>query len=915
MKIEFSPFYSSDSYADWIVDGSVQIGDVVVGENQLLQLLEQSAGLRRPVVSQIEREAEYHNVIKQFIAGGNLCPMAKSFAKDPFNVGRVLLQWRDRLVLAGWHAAMNQPTARLAFLATIEPLFREVGVADRWRAVLVEAKLRPLFTVSTTLVVRHEAALLHPFFVELFEALALHGVSCSYDAISAPAAEGNLGRVAAALVSGERSVTLDETDRSIELLTFANEVEALDWVASSEAVEGELYVNSDNKRFDNVQRSHGAPLSGSQLLRSTPQVVQLFKLGVNLLCEPENIRQLLDWLYSPVHPLPSKLRGGLVRQILETGGVRNEKIIAEIKNYTTNLSYFGELKAELTSQEIARKLKRRKTRVETFLPKPDDELTLTRVREFVTELGSWAVTRAIAMDSKTDTDVDEVSKIDTILQRQLNELYTYCKAYVTLLENEQNESISPVLLRKLATSVCEASSYQQYEAEVGCRQVVSDAGSIAGNPNQIIWMGCNNAPTTASSYDFLSPREQEALKLCGVKIWEVEQECRLVAESYKLPFLRASERLTLLVCNSANGEATERHPIVLLLESICGKDLEKVTRRGEIDSDKLVEEEQRVFPASKTYYQIERGDLIKERELESFSSLEQLVQYPLDWVLNYSAKLRDRSLKEMMDLSRTSGIVVHNYLEFLCTKFDNDLEAMRNRVESHFQVDIMEMIYACGSILLLREHKIYLSRFELDARRSIKILFEIIEKNELRIVGCEAKVEGSLSKKEQSIAVSGDVDLILERPSGALVIIDLKWSSGSGKRYKQKVVEGRALQLAIYRSLAIQQYEKAVDAVAYFVMPANKLFTMDNIDGAELIEAEKFDDSHLIGQLLNSYRYRHDELHSGLLEGDINLKKEDCTYVNERGKKNLSWIDFDEDNDLKIENRFSSYHCLKGDIR
>ena len=131
MKIIYSPFYDSETY---LGDAPNVMGVTYVGNMGLLQQLELRAYMHLEPIAEVEREAEYHNSMKNHLEH----TMFEGSAQvDPMGVAAKLLCWRDALVMAGWDGTCWQKEGnnKVSVLADIEQDFHAMGVSDCWRKV------------------------------------------------------------------------------------------------------------------------------------------------------------------------------------------------------------------------------------------------------------------------------------------------------------------------------------------------------------------------------------------------------------------------------------------------------------------------------------------------------------------------------------------------------------------------------------------------------------------------------------------------------------------------------------------------------------------------------------------------------------------------------------------------------------
>ena len=111
-----------------------------------------------------------------------------------------------------------------------------------------------------------------------------------------------------------------------------------------------------------------------------------------------------------------------------------------------------------------------------------------------------------------------------------------------------------------------------------------------------------------------------------------------------------------------------------------------------IESAEVVE-----LPQKANYISIKNQNYIRPRAKESYSSIENLVKYPLDWVLNYQAKLKDKGFGKIEDLARIKGNLSHIVVQELLEngkKEDIDLNTINIEEEADKLLRIYTPQYA-----------------------------------------------------------------------------------------------------------------------------------------------------------------------------------------------------------------------------
>jgi len=317
MLLYFGLDYSSNAYVDLDKRKNVLFNAEVVGLEGLLRTLELYYGLHHEGISESDRQAEYFKAMHEVMNKGKNI-LSASWETNSLGVSNACLKWRDALVFAGWKADMPQPSERLEVLAQVERGFHCPSAADRMQSILtLSREYNPLPEESEIHVAAQSESNLPPQLVELLGNLEKTGTKIVYEDLTPiSSSASNLNKVQHLILEGNngKQLSFAEGDNSFEVWHFPTDLDACRYIVTEDPKEFNLYINNGGKLFDNVQRMMGQPTSGSSMTSANPQIVQLFRLGLNLFEYPMNIRNMISWLLLPLHPLKAKLRYPLVTQ-------------------------------------------------------------------------------------------------------------------------------------------------------------------------------------------------------------------------------------------------------------------------------------------------------------------------------------------------------------------------------------------------------------------------------------------------------------------------------------------------------------------------------------------------------------------------------------------------------------------------
>ena len=266
------------------------------------------------------------------------------------------------------------------------------------------------------------------------------------------------------------------------------------------------------------------------------------------------------------------------------------------------------------------------------------------------------------------------------------------------------------------------------------------------------------------------------------------------------------------------------------------------------------------------------GEIDFKDRSESNTSIDTLINYPFDYTAQYIAKLSEPSNKDMGSIQKVTGLVAHLVIQNLVndTKEEKDcIGAMEKLIENkdEFTTRLEAAVKATGLILFLKENEVEYNQLPHLLKKSIKTLIEIMKKKGLTPVGCELKYEKPLGGPIDLF--NARIDMELKDSHDNAVIFDFKWSYS--KYYGEKIQNGKALQLELYRT-ELEKQGKKVAAVGYYLLPKCLLETPDyetdrNKEGKIIIShIEPPHDAILMEQIKNSVAERKEEIKAGEIE-------------------------------------------------
>lgn len=895
---------------------------LVTDINGLIDFLELRLGLHTPTVSDADRLVCYYKCVREYMAAHatEAGTLYDSYLVSPLATSREMLKWRDALSVCGWTKNTPAASSRLRVLQGIEALFETKKMPDeghRLNAIAERLKQKKGMLKDVAFVMPFQPDLLHPVLKEIFALAQADGASVGQLPIPESDGNDNLARLKRMLKHNDASPLLfDSGDESVCIWNFKDDLTAEEYMATLANDTFDVSIKPSTKLIDNYLHLMGKPATGSIVANSSPQIIQLFFTGVAIQERPLNIRALLQWLYAPMHPLPGSLRYRLAEQLAHTGGWysaesdnRGESC-QQIVDDWVNGKETAKSKEHINKQEVAA----RKRLASVFLPSFDkaDEgaLTVEQFHRFLQELRDWSRQHTAVIAQKDSNDLRIT---------QLGRLSELCNTLENLTDDLNPSAPIPYSeIEKHITCLYEPSEFQQYIAQTGSQPTVASPGQVAAKADRLLWSGLYDFKPLLPATDFLTPTEQEDLQP-HIKLWSPDDTRKLQQEVLLLPILFCQKQLTLATVEVADGKIVDKHPLVVRIEQQV-KNHREVTRTPEIPEELYIPtkplSDNALSECDGYYTQIHRTDLITWKKTESPTSIETLIQYPLDYTLESIAGIRDNGQRDLSNVRRTKGNVAHAVIQHLFLIPDDPASgyapAIRDRVNKDYERVFNETVEAKGAILLLQENVIERRELYDQLQECINHLLDIIECNCLHVVACEKPLKDGTPDPEPP-AMKGFADMELAREDGSPVIFDFKWTS-SRSYYQGLLKTNRAAQLAIYADLLGKEKRAVSVPTAYFLMPVGRLYSTEKFNGTHT-ETIKMDDSchgDILGRIRASYHYRRDEIMSGKIEMGEGLPLDQLQYFNDTETRNLFPLKPDY-NDAKIKdtNGFSNYSNLK----
>ena len=928
MKVYFSFDYKGGKAYLGMKEQPLMMDMQVTDIGGLLDFLELRLGLHTITKTETERLVAYYKCVRDYMKvhkDDSENQLYNSYTVSPLATSREMLKWRDALAVCGWTKETPAPSRRLKVLQGVEEIFAEKDFTDismRQQIIIERLQQQKGMMKDVTFVMPFDMELLHPVLKEIFSLSVADGAQIKRLSTPEITGDSNLDKLKRLLTSQTaESMELDPEDNTVKIWNFKDDMEAEELLAMLGEDRFDVTVQPNTKLTDNYLHMMGKPVTGSSVANSAPQIIQLFFTGVAMMARPLNIGALLQWLYAPIHPLPSSFRYRLAERLARTGGWLPESTEEEksdcyhlVKNWTE-----GKLEAEQGQPLDKKELEKRQFKASVFLPDfeggSEETMTAQKLHTFLTELAGWSRQRS-AMISQKDADDVSIS--------QLNRLAELCDTLKSLTDDvEPTAVLAYSEIEKHMTCLYEPSEFVQYRAQATSRLTVSSPGQIAAKADTMLWAGLHDFEPMLPATDFLTPTEVDILK-DHLKLWDKDDVRKLQQQTLLLPLLFCEKMLTLVTVGTVNNEVVNKHPMMVRIEQQV-KNHEELTYEPKIDDDCYVAVEALTDNArcgcDGYYSEINRTDLIKWKEKESPTSIDKLMQNPLDYTMENIANISDNGQSDLSNIAMTKGNVAHGVIQHLFyipgdTK-SGYAAAIKERVEANYKEVFDKMVETKGAILLLQENAIERRQLFENLRECIDHLIDIIEKNDLHVVSCEMQLDGNTfgTPDDETPSMHGYADMVLARENGQHVIFDFKWTT-SKSYYQGLLKKNRSSQLAIYAELLGELTDDQALPTAYFLMPLGRLFSTKEFKSYWANKVDLADDAvegNIISKIVASYRYRRAEIMSGKIEMGEGGSLEELDYFIDTELHNLFPLKPAYDNDsLKEVNGFSNYGLFKG---
>jgi hypothetical protein len=865
----------------------------------LLNFLEMELGLSSWAPERFNRMLRWWHTCQTICQNSRFSDFNDAFQNDGIAVANTLLKWRDFLVLSGWKPTIqldgNEPKV-LRSLKLIDAHFRNGntlyrGEADRWQeliSVISEPGFRLPDSLKKQKLVCHDPEdTLCPAYQKALKMMEGMGLRIEFRLAvpSARNAESNLYRVQDFLLNGTNSTSesplsaIDDSFRIIDFQGFASEEEILAYALNSK-LPALVIARHDEFLKAILQRQGHSSSFGLKV--GYPGGTQFLHCVGKLVFCPVWKDSITSFLINTPCPIPRSLSRELVKH-LEGGGNFGhvwDNIIDkwfQSQNEAGNNNWNG-----LSKEDLLR-----------FLPYQNnygerDTVPVSELLEQYERVVRWAENRRQLPDT-------------IALYSAIREAAVRMSDFLKLWSEPE---ISLVRFEKAAKRLLLAAEIKSGEKEAGSPDVIQDPGTLLGEVHSLYWAGFAGGNPASSVYQEIGPGVHAFLKeMYGEAYLPETPSITRKREWHNCvrAIAKASDRCCLIMPRLAVKE-NGVHALYPELQKLKGlKKVRPLTVKEEYEAIAGIDGPLPFFidfPAAlrpyftrKEYFPLEgfdrwllenissTGGKHRLKTSESPSSLDKLIQHPMEWLLKKLSGFNVNNPDNFSNTNRAEGNAFHRFAELVFVgngeKLEGlDLKAFKPAEKDQWKRLLQQSVLEKSSELLLPQHRLEHSKFCKDAMKAMECLCRFIEKNGFNRIGIENSFCSEMPDDVPVAMLNGKIDMILAKADSdenlnGVVVLDLKWS-GSQEKFEKWVADNDAVQLAVYA-----RFVPEARSLSYLLLPDMVLVGADHQQlqlpfGMSIADPEViFNQDRAINvqqKLWESVRFRLNEIMDGRIE-------------------------------------------------
>ncbi|MEM6723136.1 MAG: PD-(D/E)XK nuclease family protein, partial [Bacteroidota bacterium] len=743
----------------------------------LIKLLSKLLGINEPGIDNpYLRMEQYRQLLRTYLKDHPSAFFAKSFDADGLGTAKVLLDWRDELVLAGWDFTIQAQTpTRLVNLAGVEQQRDAIhkvldrGYADRVAEVLIE--LQDLSGIFESITLKEPIEFLPRYLQHLFHVLAendhhLQVPEVQNSQASDPKKWSDLAKFQAVLrasnqseryqAAGDGSLILFQCNRDTDAALFMAKL-----LKANPKFRPLCYLPTKTRTLDHACMEEGLPSMGIQTESFARPTLQLLKLVGAFLWKPVDPFKIMEFVSLSIQPIWEELARLIAETLAERPGTGGEFWRSRIAQFFADLET---RKAEGEDIDIA--AVRNEYQFWFGRPAYEAETAIPRdeIMEVFERLANWARN---AYDSGGAT------------QRSLKSLENQARKIGQLMASlpEGESAIDELRLERIVRTIYEAAPVTFVEAQAHHLPYVHKPGAILEPLDSILWWNF-----TDQELDNQLPRwyqlELDYLAEAGIQIDRQQQKNDLAIWQRQVPVRQARQQLVLVLPEQIAGEAQHPHPLfgdfqacfenwTKLVINEFPKSSHPLLRGMKLPTWSTLHFEPKA--EVDTFLSLPADESLTFREQESFSSLDALFYFPYQWALKFKTKIRKSPVLSLVREETLKGNLAHRLFERLF-KNPEVVQWSAAEINAFIEQNFEPLLEEEGLLLMLYGKEPDREEFRLHLTRAIHTLLALIRNNGWSVEG----VEMSNTINFKGLNVKGIADLVLARDHEKAVV-DLKW--------------------------------------------------------------------------------------------------------------------------------------------
>ena len=815
MQLIFGQSADGRCYPDFAGGGKGTISTHVVGPNGLVDILETQLGLRGPTVPSVARIAACQAKLDRL--GGERF-WSSSFKADPWATAKLLLSWRDALVLAGWNAESTKVSLRrlqdLRDLERSEPA-TAMGLGDRlWQVIAALRAGEPIAIASVILI--DDRSHLAPGLCQLVEALEKRGVVIGARPVPPQSTAADLSALQSTLrqpvvkaLSGDGSV-VDLVSQTELMLAEA----VADWLlAIGEEGRASTVVIAEGGStalLDAALSRRGLPKLGLSSVSTFRGALQILPLAMALQWHPFDPVALLDLLMLPRPPV-GRFAASLLATALSREPGRGGRQWAAAWTRIEDILRKDVAAGQRKQADIDAQLEEWRTWTAGGQFDPDQGMPKAEAAAVAQRVIAWAVAA-------------DVGAGDPLLMS----VVSASRALLEAIEASRRDLFPRLLIEAMvAQAIGDGVPDPKHVAEAGSVRAIDSAGAIWDAAERVVWFDFKD-PGHAPAASRWDEEERAALATEGCVFETPAEAAARVSAHWARAAAMAGRQMIFARVSEDGGSEIGTHPLAHRLASVLG---ERATAQNirkqaegllanspfEIGGVAIERHEARLalLPVQAATWSVSKSTIARTKDRsETATSLEHLLACPLRWLLSDVLEVRQGRAHSIPRIENLIGNVAHALVQRLFPPGEPpDPAVVRKRVAE----DIDQLAEDIAAPLLQPGG----ARDMASARRripeSLAFLARHMQARSLRVSATEADIEGELAA---GLKVHGRIDMQVELPVKQPAVIDFKWS-GRDKYRREELEEGRAIQLAVYGRAV--NGKRGVAPAGYYMLAQRKL--------------------------------------------------------------------------------------------